>query len=388
VHPAEFKEDYEDQGQEAVKKKSPLFAVKPQVLNAPAYALQAYEAEVKLNQNENPFDFPADLKEETFRRFRDRKWSIYPDFVPDSLRIRLAAFTGWNKDGILVGNGSNELLQATLTVLVGSRTKVAIPFPTFTVYRLIAKILGAKIVDISLNPDMSYNVDALITQSQESGAKVLIVNNPNNPTGSAIDEEGIKQILNRFSGYVLLDEAYYEFCGRTGFRFLADYPRLIITRTFSKAMGMAGLRLGYMMVHPELAVQISKAKLPYNVNQFSLTAAEVALENEARFRPAIDAVLKEKERLGKELSAVPGMKVYPSQSNFFLIESPIEPRVLFNDLYAQSILIRDVSSYPMLSQCLRISVGTREENDRLLSALRASISNRTLAGAGSARESL
>jgi histidinol-phosphate aminotransferase len=356
-----------------VKKNSPLYGVKPRVLNVPAYTLQAYEAEIKLNQNENPFDFPEDLKEETFRRFRERSWSRYPDFIPDSLRQRLAEFVGWQKDGILVGNGSNELLQATLMVIVGNKTPVAIPLPTFTVYRLIANILGAQIVDIPLNVDMSYNVDAIISKSLEAGAKVLIINNPNNPTGSAIPEEGLKRILDAFPGFVLLDEAYYEFCGHTGFTLLPDYPKLIITRTFSKAMGMAGLRLGYMMAHPEVAEQISKAKLPYNINQFSLMAAEVALENVDRFRPAIETLLSEKERLEKELGKIRGVKVFPSQSNFFLIEVSVAPRTLFEDLYAQGILIRDVSSYPMLSKCLRVSVGTPKENDLLLSAMRAAL---------------
>jgi histidinol-phosphate aminotransferase len=370
-----------------VKKDSPLYGVKSQVLKVPAYTLRAYEADIKLNQNENPFDFPPDLKEETFRRFKERQWSRYPDFVPDSLRLRLAEFVGWPKDGVLVGNGSNELLQATLMVLIKSRTQIAIPFPTFTVYRLISNILGARVVDISLNPDMSYNVDELISKSSESGANALIINNPNNPTGSAVSEEGLKKILDEYSGYVLLDEAYYEFGGHTGLGLLAEYPRLIITRTFSKAMGMAGLRVGYLLAHPELVDQISKAKLPYNINQFSLTAAEVALDNLSLFRAAIDKVLEEKERLGKELSELPGFKVYPSEANFFLVESPVAPRVLFDELYEQGILIRDVSSYPMLSKCIRISVGTREENDRLLSALRASSKVQAMTGKGSARES-
>ncbi len=357
-----------------MKKSSSLYGVKAEVIKVPAYTLSAYEAEVKLNQNENPFDFPEDLKDETFRRYRARQWSRYPDFVPDALRRQLADFVGWHKDGVLVGNGSNELLQSTLMVLVKSRTRVAIPSPTFTVYGLISNVLGAKVVPIPLNADMSYNVEELISKSQEAGASVLIINTPNNPTGSVLREEGLEEILKRFSGFVLLDEAYYEFWGHSGLRLLPHYPRLIITRTFSKAMGMAGLRVGYLLAHPELAEQISKAKLPYNVNQFSLTAAEVALENIERFRPPIEAVLRERERLGRELGAIAGIKVYPTEANFFLIEAPIAPRVIFDALYSQGILIRDVSSYPMLSKCLRISVGSKEENDRLLSALRGILS--------------
>ncbi len=374
MHPAAA-EGIASQGLAAVKKNSPLYGVKPEVLKSPAYTLRAYEAEVKLNQNENPFDFPVDLKEEIFRRFRQRKWSIYPDFVPDSLRLSLAKFVGWHKDGVLVGNGSNELLQAALMVLVSRGMHVAIPFPTFTVYKLIATVLGAKVAGIPLNPDMSYNVDELISKANEARAKVIVVNNPNNPTGSVLRKEGIVRLLEEFSGFVLLDEAYYEFCGCSGLELLERYPRLIITRTFSKAMGMAGLRVGYLLAHPDLAAQISKAKLPYNVNQFSLIAAEVALENIERFRPAIATILNERERLGRELSGIAGVKVFPSEANFFLVEIPFEPRTLFDDLYRQGILIRDVSSYPMLSRCLRISVGSPEENDRLISALRAGVEN-------------
>ena len=361
-----------------MKKNSPVCGVKPQVLKVPAYTLRAYDAEVKLNQNENPYDFPDDLKEQTFRRFRARQWSRYPDFVPDSLRLHLAEFAGWRKDGVLVGNGSNELLQATLMVLIRSRSRVAIPAPTFTVYRLISSVLGAGIVDIPLSADMSFDIEALISKSREAGARVLIVNTPNNPTGAVLRGEGLRRILEEFSGYVLLDEAYYEFWGHTGKEFLEEYPRLIITRTFSKAMGMASLRVGYLLAHPDLAAQISKAKLPYNVNQFSLTAAEVALENIERFRPAIDAVLKERERLGRELSRLPGVRVYPTEANFFLIEVPVAPKLIFEDLYEKGILIRDVSSYPMLSRCLRISVGTADENDRLLSALHAALNARAM----------
>jgi histidinol-phosphate aminotransferase len=359
-----------------VKKSSPLYGVKSQVLKVPAYTLRAYDAEIKLNQNENPYDFPDDLKGETFRRFRAKQWSRYPDFVPDSLRQRLAEFAGWQKDGVLVGNGSNELLQATLMVLIKSRSRVAIPSPTFTVYRLIAQVLGAGIVDIPLSADMTFDIDALISKSRESGAGVLIINTPNNPTGAVLRQNDLRRILEEFPGYLLLDEAYYEFWGHTGREFLDGYPRLIITRTFSKAMGMAGLRVGYLLAHPELAAQISKAKLPYNVNQFSLTAAEVALENIERFRPAIEAILKERERLGKELGQLPGVRVYPTEANFFLIEVPVAPKLIFEDLYGQGILIRDISSYPMLSRCLRVSVGTPDENNRLLSALHAALKAR------------
>ena len=270
-----------------VKKPTVLSGVKDQVLKAPVYTLRTYDAEIKLNQNENPYDFPEDLKAETFRRFMALKWSRYPEFVPESLRTQLADYVGWHKDGILVGNGSNELLLASLIVLIKDRTPVVMPSPTFQLYGLVSQILGARIAPVPLKPDMTYDICGLLTRAEEVSAKVLILCSPNNPTGSEVSLEDLHRILKTFNGQVLLDEAYYEFCGRTGMQFLSEFPRLVITRTFSKAMGMAGLRLGYLMAHPDLAAQIAKAKMPYNVNQFSLTAAQVALDHRERFRPAI-----------------------------------------------------------------------------------------------------
>ena len=366
-----------------MKGNSPVQGVKEQVLRVPAYTLRTYQAEIKLNQNENPYDFPEELKEEVFRRYRNHSWSRYPDFVPDSLREALAEFAGWRKDGMLVGNGSNELLQAALMVLVRDYTPVAIPSPTFLVYGLVAQILGARVTNVPLKADMSFDVDQIIMRSEEVEARVLIICSPNNPTGTVLSEQDLAKILEHFSGHILLDEAYYEFSGRSGLRHLDSFPRLIITRTFSKAMGMAGLRVGYLMAHPELVAQIAKAKLPYSVNQFSLTAAQIALENRDRFQPAIDQILSERDRLGKELSAIPGVRVYPTGANFFLLELPASPRSVFEELSRQGILVRDVSSYPMLSQCLRVSVGTRHENDRFLTALRVSLDGAAASRTGS-----
>jgi histidinol-phosphate aminotransferase len=250
---------------------------------------------------------------------------------------------------------------------------VVIPAPTFTVYGLVSQILGARVIRVDLKPDMSYDVEELVARADELGAKVLIVCTPNNPTGTVLGEPAMKYILERFPGHVLIDEAYYEFCSCTALPLLERCPRLIITRTFSKAMGMAGLRVGFLMTHPELATQIAKAKLPYNVNQFSLTAAQVALEHPHRFRPAIDAILRERDRLGRELTQVPGVTVYPTGANFFLFQLQVPPRTVFEALAREGVLIRDVSAYPMLSRCLRVTVGTPEENDRFLTALRKTL---------------
>jgi len=356
-----------------VKSRSALRGIKRQVLQTASYQLSVNPTKIKLNQNENPYDFPEDLKQEVFRRAGAIPWSRYPEFVPDSLQEKLGVASGWPKEGVLVGNGSNELLQAALMVLVGPRTRVAFPSPTFTVYSLITRILGGKVLPIPLREDMTFDVEALISRAEGAKAGAMVIASPNNPTGTVLPAWGLERILKEFSGFLLLDEAYYEFCGTTGLAYLENHPRLIITRTFSKAMGMAGLRVGYLLAQPRLVREIGKAKLPYNLNRFSLTAAEVALENRGRFQGSIDRILQERERMGDSLRRIPGIRTYPSDANFFLIEFPGPPGEVYQQLIAQGILIRDVSAYPMLSRCLRVSVGTPSENDRFLEALCAAV---------------
>jgi histidinol-phosphate/aromatic aminotransferase/cobyric acid decarboxylase-like protein len=168
---------------------------------------------------------------------------------------------------------------------------------------------------------------------------------------------------------VFLDEAYYEFSGQTALTLLPAHPNLIVLRTFSKAMSMAGLRFGYLMAHPEIAREIHKAKLPYNVNVFTLAAAELVLERPNVMREAIQALIAERRRVLAEVRKRPGVEAFDSCTNFFLIRTGKVARELFDALYAQGVLVRDVSTYPMLDRVLRVSVGKPQENDRFLSAL-------------------
>ncbi len=170
-------------------------------------------------------------------------------------------------------------------------------------------------------------------------------------------------------GLVFLDEAYHEFSGQTALTLLPSNPNLIVLRTFSKAMSMAGLRFGYLMAHPEIAKEIHKAKLPYNVNVFTLAAAEMVLERPNLIKEAVQTLIAERERVLAELRTRPGVEVFDSCTNFFLIRTMKSSRDLFEALYDRGVLVRDVSSYPMLERILRVTVGKPEENNRFLSAL-------------------
>jgi histidinol-phosphate aminotransferase len=346
-------------------------SIKPAVRALHAYTLSPHRASIKLNQNENPWDAPARIKEEVLRRFAARKWSRYPDFVPVSLHEQLAQFASWKPDGIIAGNGSNELIQAVLMVTVASGKLVLISEPTFMLYRQLATVLDGDVEAVSLTPDLKYDREALLKTIETRQPDVTIICSPNNPTGCVIDETGLRSILTASHGIVVIDEAYHEFAGRSVVPLLNEYENLVVLRTFSKAMAYAALRVGYLLAAPHLAREIGKAVLPYNLNVFSQIAAEVAMKNyERELLPLVKQIITERDRLFDELSRIDGLTPIESETNFILVKSATDPTRIFADLLKRDILIRDVSGYPMLREYFRFSVGTPEENDRLLSAIR------------------
>jgi histidinol-phosphate aminotransferase len=348
--------------------RSPSGVIKPEVRRLAAYTLKHVKADVKLDQNENPYELPQDLKEEVARRVLARPWGRYPEFVPHSTTKALSKFTGWTEDGILIGNGSNELILAGLSVVLGSGRKAVIPQPTFTLYKLLSSVYQADVTTVPLNAaDFSFNVEALEAESKD--ADVTVICSPNNPTGTLLEVAALRRILEATPGIVFLDEAYHEFSGQSALAVLPEYPNLIVLRTFSKAMSMAGLRFGYLMAHPEVAREIHKAKLPYNVNVFTLTAAELVLERPDIMKSTVQTLIAERQRVMGELRKKPDVEVFDSCTNFFLMRTKHNARDLFDALYEQGVLVRDVSSYPMLEGVLRISAGKPEENNRFLSAL-------------------
>jgi histidinol-phosphate aminotransferase len=347
-----------------------LDSIKPTVRALRAYTLSPHRASVKLNQNENPWDAPARIKEEVLRRFAARKWSRYPDFVPTTLHKRLAEFAGWKADGIIAGNGSNELIQALLMVTIASGKTVLISEPTFALYRQVATVLGGEIESVALTSGLQYDSEALQRNVEQRQPDVTIICSPNNPTGCVIDESCLKSLLRTSRGLVVIDEAYHEFAEHSVVPLLEEHENLIVLRTFSKAMAFAALRIGYLLAAPDLVREIGKAVLPYNLNAFSQIAAEVAVEHyESELRPLVSRIILERERLFAELSKIDSLSPVASKGNFMVVKSATDPKRIFADLLKQDILIRDVSSYPMLSDYFRFSVGKPEENDRLLQAL-------------------
>ena len=347
-----------------------LETIKPKVRALAPYTLKPAKARIKLNQNENAWDLPAEIKQETMRRIADLRWSRYPDFVPKQLHQRLADHSGWIADGIIAGNGSNELIQALLMVTVGEGRRVLINEPAFALYRQIGTVLGAEVISLPLTPQLDFDVPALQSAIESANPEVTIICSPNNPTGCVISQPDLISLLKAARGLVVVDEAYFEFSDQTVVPLLERHSNLVVLRTFSKAMALAGLRVGYLLAAPELVHEVSKAVLPYNLNVLSQIASEVSIEMyKSALSPLVELIKIERERLFVSLGRIAGLRPLASRGNFMVVQSPIPPSRVCKELLQREILIRDVSGYPLLQDYFRVSVGTPEENDQVIKAL-------------------
>ena len=350
-----------------------LALIKPAVRAQTAYTLDAPRAPRKLNQNESPFDAPEAVKQAVIRAMRDEPWNRYPPFTPTALLERLAARHGWLASGVLVGNGSNELIQATLAVTVGEGTPVVAPAPTFSLYRLLTAVYGGRHVPVPLTADFQFDLDALVQAARDTRAPLVVVNSPNNPTGTPLPDGAVERLLAETAALIVLDEAYQDFGGPTAVPLLTHEPRLVVLRTFSKAMSLAGLRFGYALAHPAVAAEIAKARLPYNVNRVTLAAAHAALDAADVLAECVRAVRRTRDALVGRLARIPGVRAFPSAANFVLIRCETRPAAeVFRRLVEDhGILVRDVSGAAGLEDCLRITAGTDDDVDAVVRALQA-----------------
>jgi histidinol-phosphate aminotransferase len=334
---------------------------------AGGYKLEVPDCPVKLNQNENPYDWPEQLKQQVFERVREIPFNRYPPFDDSRFAERVARYLGVEPAQVLTGNGSNELLYAVFVATLEQGRKVVIPQPTFTVYRLLADLMGAEVVTAGLDDDMQYDVEALAEAAKD--ASVVLLASPNNPTGSVIDPTDLEHLVFTTGALWVIDEAYFEFHGETALELTRTARNLVVLRTFSKALATAGLRFGMMVTHPDAAPLFKTAKLPYNLNVFTMAAVEVAMENATGLKGRVEELRRERERVARILKEYRGVRVYPSRANFLLFESDKDPRALWKAMVSRGVLVRDVSGYPRLEQALRVSIGRPEENDAFLKAL-------------------
>ncbi len=344
-------------------------AVKIDIRAMSGYTLAQPDCPVKLNQNECPFDVPEGLKRTILEEASAANWGRYPDFVPTGIKTRIAERHGVSPDWVLIGNGSNELIQAAFLATVGAGSRVVISVPTFSLYALMNTVTGGGLHQVPLREDMTFDVERLIETAASPETKLVVLCSPNNPTGSCLDLSDIERIAHTSPGLIVIDEAYHEFGGETAVRLLKDHPNLIVTRTFSKALGAAGLRIGYSLANSALTQEIEKVKLPYNVNLISLIATRHLLDEQDTIDERVALIVAERERVNTALSNLPGITTFPSQANFVLFRLDEAVESTFHGLIERGVLIRDVSHYPKLDRCMRVTIGTHTENTTFLEAL-------------------
>src|SRR5262249_40362055 len=215
---------------------SPLEKIKPNVRSISAYTLAPLEAPIKINQNENPFGMPIELKEKVMMRAMHHDWARYPEFVPRSLLEKLADYAGWIPEGVMAGNGSNEMIQSVVNSIVEKGVRVILPEPTFSVYRQVISVAGGEIISVPLNDDLTYNFPRLVSKVVTSKADLTIICSPNNPTGCTINTRELASIARNSEGIVVVDQAYKEIGGEDFVPLLESHTNLVVLRTFSKAM--------------------------------------------------------------------------------------------------------------------------------------------------------
>ncbi len=320
---------------------------------------------IKLDANENPYGCSPEVAKALSSY---ANWHIYPDASQGQLRQQLQEYTGASAERIVAACGSGELLDDILCLFAQPGDEVVNCIPTFDMYRIRALVNGARLVNISRKDDYAIDVSA-IEKAITSRTRLLILANPNSPTGTVTPEADIRALADTGLPF-LVDEAYYEFYGQTSLPLMDRYPNLMILRTFSKWAGLAGLRVGYGIFPPEIAGYLLKIKLPYNVNVAALIAVSRSLQDKDYLMERVSAIIEERERMFRGLEGLGWLKPVPSQANFILC-SVLKGKAadLQQKLLYRGILVRYFDQ-AFLQNCIRISVGRPEQTDTLLRVLK------------------
>lgn len=326
----------------------------------------------RMQWNENPYDFPADLKEEVLRRMAERAWSHYPNSLrPFELIDQLADLYNLPPEMIVVNSGSASLIKMVMEAVLEPGDHMMMLSPTFLLYRRNASLLGAELHEVPALPetDFSLPVNGLVVGARTNEAKLVALCAPNNPTGTVYTIDQVRRVVDESGALVIVDEAYVEFSDSDMLPLIEEFENVILLRTFSKAYGMAGMRVGYALAPQSLAKELDKSVSPFPISTFSETAALTALEHRDRFMENVARTIKERTRLSAALSALPGVHVYSSGANFILTQLERPPQPLVAELREDhGVVLSDMASYPELPQTVRISIGMPEANDIVIGA--------------------
>jgi histidinol-phosphate aminotransferase len=325
---------------------------------------------VKLNSNENFFMPKEKLTEFLMEVVEETDLRRYPQEEELLVKRALGKYLSMDPECIIVGNGSDQLIELIASLFLDRGDEVFSVTPTFSMYQHVVSTLGAKYFEVPLKEDFSLNIEEILAAAT-SRTRLLFLCSPNNPTGNQFREDEIIAVVKGFPGLVVIDEAYAEFAEFSVVPLVNEFENLIVLRTFSKAFGLAGLRFGYAVSQRNLSEMLSiKAQLPYPVNSIALKMGLRLLNNLEIMKAAVNRMKKERERLIKQLDELRGVSVFDSQANFVLVQTNRDVDEVFRELLKRGIIVRKIGKVLTLSGCLRVTVGLPKMNDKLLAILK------------------
>lgn len=350
--------------------------IRPELLKLSAYQVPDASGFIKLDAMETPYRWETDLVDQWLESLREVALNRYPDAQARQLKQQLRTCMHIpDSADIILGNGSDELILMLLLTLNKPEQVLLVPEPSFPMYTLLAKAANMQVVNVPLEPE-NFDLDmfAMLEAIETHQPALMFLASPNNPTGNLFASEDIEMILETSSGIVVVDEAYAPFTEITFMSRLLEYENLLVMRTVSK-LGLAGLRLGFLVGSPDLLAQINKVRQPYNINTLTQHSVHFALQHYDMFVEQINRIKADRNKLFKRLHALDGVQVWQSQTNFLLYRVQ-EAEKVFMDLKTAGILVKCVHGrHPFLDNCLQVTVGCAEDNEAFLSALTKSLAN-------------
>lgn len=348
--------------------------VRPEIRALHAYHVPPAAGLIKLDAMENPYHWPPPVVDAWLEALRTVSLNRYPDPSADALKRELRSFFGVPPDmEVLLGNGSDELLQIIALALAAPGRAALAPQPAFSMYRMISIFAGLDFVGVPLRAgDFGLERDAMLEAIARHRPAVVLLDYPNNPTGGLFDPATVRAVIEAAPGLVVVDEAYHAFSATTLMAWLHDHPNLLVLRTLSK-LGLAGLRLGMLAGRRAWIEELDKIRLPYNINVLTQASAEFALRQRAMLEEQAGRIRADRETLIASLRGCRGLTVYPSRANFILFRAPAgRGGAIFAGLRERGVLIKNLDGAgAALRDCLRVTVGTPEENQAFMVALRA-----------------
>lgn len=343
--------------------------IRDEILATTSYATAKPAGMIELHANENPWPLPASLRGELAAVLAEAAVNRYPEGAGEGVKRALAAALPIpHGAAVVLGNGSDELIQVITAAVARPGAAILAPDPTFVMYRIYAAQSAVRYVPVPLRADFTLDDDAFAAAIRRERPALVWLASPNNPTGRSLPRASIERILDAAPGLVVVDEAYADFAGTSILPDVLDHPGLVVLRTLSK-IGLAGARLGYAVGHPAWIAELDKVRSPYNVNALTQAAVPVVLGAADVLAAQVAKIVAERTRLAAALAAVPGVEVTPSDANFLLVRVP-DANAMATRLRAAGILVKNLhGGHPLTANCLRITVGTPAENDALLRAM-------------------